>query len=85
MRKMWMAGMVLAMTLLAVPVLAQMYQTVEEDQAQLLQNGPGRLYCPNCGMHLVKFYRTGHALKQPNGHIDQHCSMWPFEIGRAHV
>jgi nitrous oxide reductase accessory protein NosL len=72
---MWMAGMVLAMTLLAVPVLAQMYQTVEQDQAQLLQDGPGRLYCPSCGMHLVKFYRTGHALKQPDGHIDQYCSL----------
>ena len=75
MRKMRWAVIALAVTVLAVPAMAQMYQTVEQDQAQLLQDGPGRLYCPNCGMHLVKFYRTGHALKQPDGHLDQYCSL----------
>lgn len=62
--------------LLAVPVAhGQMYQTVEKDQAQILQKGPGHLYCPSCGMHLVKFYRTGHALKQGDGATHQYCSL----------
>jgi len=51
-------------------VFAQMPQTVPADQAQLLQSGPGKLYCPNCGMNLVKFYKTSHALDE-----HQYCSM----------
>jgi copper chaperone NosL len=61
--------------LLAAPSSAQMFQTVPEDQATLLQEGPGHLYCPNCGMHLVKFYRTGHALKLDDGSWRQYCSL----------
>jgi nitrous oxide reductase accessory protein NosL len=72
MRKMMMLAVVLGVLSLqpAVAQMAQMYQTVPADQAQLLQEGPGRLYCPNCGMHLVKFYRTGHALEN-----HQYCSL----------
>ncbi len=61
--------------LLAAAAHAQMYQTVTADQAQLLQDGPGRLYCPNCGMHLIKFYRTGHALTGAGGQTAQYCSL----------
>ncbi|MCP4290315.1 MAG: NosL family protein [bacterium] len=53
--------------------LAQMPQTVPADQAQLLQSGPGKLYCPNCGMNLVKFYKTSHANTE-----HQYCSMHCF-------
>ena len=51
-------------------IFAQMPQTVPADQAQLLQSGPGKLYCPNCGMNLVKFYKTSHAVGE-----HQYCSM----------
>jgi nitrous oxide reductase accessory protein NosL len=52
------------------PAGAQMYQSVPADQAELIQSGPGQLYCPNCGMNLVKFYKTSHALGQ-----HQYCSL----------
>jgi len=49
---------------------AQMFQTVPADQAQLIQTGPGKLYCPNCGMNLITFYKTSHALG-----CHQYCSL----------
>lgn len=63
------------LTVATVPAQAQMYQTVEQDQAQLLQADPGKLYCPNCGMNLVTFYRTGHALVAADGVTHQYCSL----------
>ncbi len=57
--------------MLAAPVAqAQMFQSVSADEAQLLQSGPGKLYCPTCGMNLVKFYKTSHAMGN-----HQYCSM----------
>ncbi len=58
-----------------VMVHAQMFQSVPADEAQLLQGGKGKLYCTTCGMSLVKFYKTSHALKQNDGHIHQYCSL----------
>lgn len=52
------------------PQNIQMFQTVPADQATLVQDGPGKLYCPKCGMNLVTFYKTSHALA---GH--QFCSL----------
>jgi len=64
-------AIVLVALLLAAPVVqAQMFQSVTADEAQLLQSGPGKLYCPGCGMNLVKFYKTSHALGD-----HQYCSM----------
>jgi copper chaperone NosL len=54
---------------------ATMYQTVPSADAILLQQGPNKLYCPNCGMNLVKFYKTSHAMKQPDGSTAQYCSL----------
>lgn len=54
---------------------AQIFQSVKPDQAQLLQSGPGQLYCPNCGMNLVKFFKTSHALTLPGGQTHQYCSL----------
>lgn len=65
----------LALLLLALPAAAQRYQSVEPDQAQLLQEEPGALYCPNCGMNLVMFYRTSHAARLPDGTMHQYCSL----------
>ncbi len=54
---------------------AKMFQTVAPEKAQLLQTGKGKLYCPNCGMNLVMFYKTSHAMKQKDGSTHQYCSM----------
>ena len=54
---------------------AQMFQTVPAAEAHLFQDGPGKLYCPGCGMNLVKFYKTSHALEQADGTIHQYCSL----------
>ncbi|MEN8147989.1 MAG: nitrous oxide reductase accessory protein NosL [Campylobacterota bacterium] len=54
---------------------AQMFQTVAPERAELLQSGKGKLYCPNCGMNLVKFYKTSHAMKQKDGSTHQYCSI----------
>jgi copper chaperone NosL len=64
-------AIVLVALLLAAPFAqAQMFQSVPADEAQLLQSGPGKLYCPTCGMNLVKFYKTSHAIGE-----HQYCSM----------
>ena len=49
---------------------AGMFQTVHEDDATLVQKGANKLYCPNCGMNLVKFHKTNHVHKH-----NQYCSM----------
>lgn len=40
---------------------AQMFQTVPEANATLIQTGKDKYACSNCGMHLVKFYKTSHT------------------------
>lgn len=72
-----MGGWMLALALLAlaVPAAAQRYQSVEPDRATLLQEGPGALFCPNCGMNLVAFYKTSHAAPLPDGTMRQYCSL----------
>ncbi|OQX60309.1 MAG: hypothetical protein B5M52_00370 [Helicobacteraceae bacterium 4484_230] len=54
---------------------AKMFQSVEPEKAILLQSGKNKLYCSNCGMNLIKFYRTSHAMKQVDGTIHQYCSI----------
>ena len=54
---------------------AKMFQMVPVEKAELLQSGKGKLYCPNCGMNLVKFYKTSHAMKQKDGSTHQYCSI----------
>ena len=49
---------------------AERFQTVAEENATLIQTGDQKYSCPNCGMHLVKFYKTSHT------HEDhQYCSI----------
>ncbi len=65
----------LLLTLLALfSAQAEMFQTVPLEKAQLLQQGESKLYCPSCGMHLGKFYKTSHALEH-DGHTHQYCSI----------
>lgn len=67
--------LLVGLTFSAAQARAQMYQTVSPEQAQLLQADPGKLYCPSCGMNLVTFYRTGHALEAADGVTRQYCSL----------
>lgn len=70
-----MARLLMAMVLLAGLTEAKMFQSVAPEKAELLQTGKGKLYCPNCGMNLVTFYKTSHAMKQKDGSIHQYCSI----------
>lgn len=54
----------------------QMFQSVSLDKAQLLQQNESKLYCPNCGMNLPKFYKTNHAVKLNDGSVRQYCSIY---------
>ncbi len=54
---------------------AKMFQMVPMEDAQLLQSGKGKMYCPNCGMNLVKFYKTSHAVTHKDGSTHQYCSL----------
>ncbi len=51
-----------------------MYQAVPMSKAQMLQSGPDKSYCPNCGMTLRMFYKTNHSAVV-NGKVRQYCSM----------
>lgn len=53
----------------------QMFQTIPVKDATLLQTSEDKLYCPNCGMHLPKFYKTNHAVKLKDGTHRQYCSI----------
>ena len=50
------------------------YRMVPMNQAQILQDGEAKMFCPKCGMTLPMFYRTNHAAKV-DGKIKQFCSM----------
>ncbi len=51
------------------------YRMVPMAKAQILQEGPDKMYCPKCGMTLPMFYRTNHAAKV-DGKTEQFCSMY---------
>ena len=50
------------------------YRMVPMNQAQILQSGEAKMFCPKCGMTLPMFYRTNHAAKV-DGKMEQFCSM----------
>ena len=49
---------------------AEMFQSVSEANATLIQSGKDKYSCPNCGMHLIKFYKTSHTHEN-----HQYCSI----------
>lgn len=59
----------------ALYAMPTMFQSVESEQATLLQKGDEKPYCPNCGMNLVKFFKTSHAARLKNGEVRQYCSL----------
>lgn len=54
----------------------QMFQSVSPQKAELLQQNESKLYCPNCGMNLPKFYKTNHAVRLNDGSVRQYCSIY---------
>ncbi len=50
------------------------YRMVPMAKAQILQEGPTKMFCPKCGMTLPMFYRTNHAAKV-DGKMEQFCSI----------
>lgn len=56
--------------------LAQgMFQTVPKEEASIVQSGKDKMYCPNCGMYLPKFWKTSHAVELKDGSHKQYCSI----------
>lgn len=56
----------------------KMFQTVDENQATLVKTDTSKHFCNVCGMDLVKFYKTSHAVEFKNGHKEQYCSLHCF-------
>ncbi len=59
-------------------VKSSMYQSVNENEATLVQSGKDKRYCVICGMDLVKFYKTSHASTHESTHY-QYCSIHCLE------
>lgn len=53
----------------------KMFQSVPENQAVILQKGEAKMFCPVCGMHLGKFYKTSYAATFGDGATKQYCSI----------
>ncbi|MEA3513639.1 MAG: nitrous oxide reductase accessory protein NosL [Campylobacterota bacterium] len=53
-----------------------MFQSVAPSEATILQTGADKMYCPNCGMFLPKFWKTSHAVEFKDGSYRQFCSMY---------
>jgi len=51
------------------------FRAVSKDQAQMLQDGKNKAYCPICGMTLSSFYKTNHAADDSKGNTNQYCSI----------
>mgnify|MGYP000890541125 FL=1 len=68
-------SLLIAITTFAYANPDKMFQTVDVKEATLLQTTKDKLYCPNCGMHLPKFYKTNHAVKLKDGTYRQYCSI----------
>ena len=56
----------------------KMFQSVNEKDAILVQNGSEKRYCVKCGMDLVKFYKTSHIATEGNV-THQYCSLHCLE------
>ncbi|MFA6197041.1 MAG: nitrous oxide reductase accessory protein NosL [Sulfurimonas sp.] len=55
-----------------------MFQSVNKEDATLVQEGEKKGYCIRCGMDLVKFYKTSHAATF-DGKNYQYCSIHCLE------
>lgn len=51
------------------------FQSVDPEQAVLLEKGEYKANCGLCGMHLPTFYKTNHAITFSDGTSRQFCSI----------
>ena len=59
-------------------VKSAMFQTVNIQDATLVQTGKDKTSCLRCGMNLVKYYKTSHAAELDGKHY-QYCSIHCLE------
>ena len=59
-------------------VKRKMFQSVNANEATLVQTGKEKKSCYLCGMDLVKFYKTSHTSQHENTHY-QYCSIHCLE------
>ncbi len=59
-------------------VKSAMFQTVNSQDATLVQTGKDKLSCPRCGMNLIKYYKTSHTAELEGKHY-QYCSIHCLE------
>lgn len=59
-------------------VKSSMYQSVNPQEATLVQTGKDKGSCVRCGMNLVMFYKTSHAAEHDGKHY-QYCSIHCLE------
>ena len=62
----------------SVAVDTKMFQTVNAEDAQIVQSGKDKRYCVKCGMDLVKYYKTSHSAEL-KGKKYQYCSIHCLE------
>lgn len=55
-----------------------MFQSVDEKDALLLQDGADKNHCPRCGMDLIKYYKTSHSASDDKK-VYQYCSIHCLE------
>jgi len=75
----WFLWMAIFIALISTDVLAQgdgnKFTKKASGEAQLIQDGKEKMWCPVCGMNLKMFYKTSHAAQHPDGKHRQYCSM----------
>ncbi|AXX91806.1 hypothetical protein CPU12_11395 [Malaciobacter molluscorum LMG 25693] len=52
-----------------------MFQTVEKKDAKLVKTDKTKYSCDICGMNLIKFNKTSHAVEFKDGKKQQYCSL----------
>lgn len=55
---------------------AKMFQSVHPSETTIIQEGKDKMYCPNCGMNLAKFWKTSHAVEFKDGTTRQFCGIY---------
>ncbi len=71
----WLMAIALVLSLTQANAM-KMFQSVPESQADIKQSGKDKMYCPNCGMYLPKFWKTSHAVQFNDGSFRQFCSIY---------
>lgn len=56
-----------------------LFQSVAQKDAILVQDGKDKRYCVRCGMDLVKYYKTSHSASSVDGKNYQYCSIHCLE------